>query len=117
MSYKNGTHILATLETTLQAYTNSFELFRNEINQLIASFGLTKLGEVYHNFTPQGFTAVICLSESHISIHTWPESDRLNMDIYLSNHQQVNDLKAAGIFEALVQFFEGKILQQQTINR
>ena len=31
------------------------------------------LGELKHRFTPQGYTGILMLSESHISIHTWPE--------------------------------------------
>jgi len=35
-----------------------------------------------HKFLPQGLTGFILLAESHISIHTWPESDYTAIDIF-----------------------------------
>ena len=36
--------------------------------------GLHSLESVMHQFSPQGISAALLLSESHIAIHTWPES-------------------------------------------
>ena len=36
--------------------------------------GLTAVSSAHHRFEPQGLSAVIILSESHIAAHTWPES-------------------------------------------
>ena len=36
--------------------------------------GLHHLESVTHQFSPQGVSAALLLSESHIAIHTWPES-------------------------------------------
>jgi len=36
--------------------------------------GLRSLESVMHQFSPQGISAALLLSESHIAIHTWPES-------------------------------------------
>ena len=35
--------------------------------------GLTAVSSAHHQFEPQGLSAVIILSESHIAAHTWPE--------------------------------------------
>ena len=35
--------------------------------------GLTAVSSAHHRFEPQGLSAVIILSESHIAAHTWPE--------------------------------------------
>jgi len=35
-----------------------------------------------HKFSPQGVTAIALLSESHISIHTWPETGVAVCDIF-----------------------------------
>jgi S-adenosylmethionine decarboxylase len=42
----------------------------------------TILGELEHEFTPQGFSFVFLLSESHLSIHTFPERDYLAFDLF-----------------------------------
>jgi S-adenosylmethionine decarboxylase len=35
-----------------------------------------------HQFSPQGVTAICLLSESHISIHTWPEKGEAAVDVF-----------------------------------
>ncbi|WP_164974161.1 S-adenosylmethionine decarboxylase family protein [Filimonas effusa] len=117
MKYLPGTHIIASLETADIALLTTHEAFQQEINRLIASYDLHNLGAVYHNFSPAGFTAVICLSESHISIHTWPEFGKVNLDIYLSNYKRCNDGTVQAIYEALVTFFKARVLQHHNLNR
>ena len=36
-------------------------------------------------FTPQGETIVFILSESHFSVHTYPEHNYITLDIYICN--------------------------------
>lgn len=38
-----------------------------------------------HKFEPQGETIVFVLSESHFSVHTYPEHNYLTLDIYICN--------------------------------
>ena len=117
MSYQPGKHLVATLHCTQTATLQHYQHCKQCIDQLIEQHQLQKLGEVYHNFSPAGFTAVVCLSESHLSIHTWPEYGKVNLDIYLSNFQRINDGAVQQIFEALQQFFTGEIVHSQTITR
>lgn len=117
MSYQPGKHLIATLQTSRQDVINRHTGFKEKVEELILQYNLKKLGEVYHDFSPAGFTAVICLSESHISIHTWPEHGLVNLDIYLSNFQRSNDSTVLNIFSALEQFFSASILHQQIITR
>lgn len=44
--------------------------------------GATVLKTESHKFSPQGVTAFCLLSESHISIHTWPEDGRAAIDMF-----------------------------------
>ena len=117
MSYHPGTHILASLNATRQDRLRFHHEFRQRIECLVKDFALIKLGEVYHDFDPAGFTAVICLSESHISIHTWPEHGLLNLDIYLSNFQRNNDGTVEAIYQSLQEFFGGQITHEQILRR
>ena len=48
---------------------------------VVASKG-TLLGEVVHDFEPQGVTVVGLLAESHISVHTWPEHGYAAADVF-----------------------------------
>lgn len=42
----------------------------------------TLLDITSHKFSPQGVTALALLAESHISIHTWPESGYAALDVF-----------------------------------
>jgi len=42
---------------------------------------LTVLGELKHHFEPQGATAMLLVSESHLTIHTWPELSYAVLDV------------------------------------
>lgn len=36
----------------------------------------------FHHFKPQGVTGILLLSESHISLHTWPEHGYCALDFF-----------------------------------
>ena len=115
--YLKGLHVIKSIKTHSNLRLKTYDTFKTVLEALIADFGLQKLGEVYHNFSPEGFTAVICLSESHISVHTWPEHHLVNYDIYLSNYERVNDDTVRKIDQIFETYFEGTVLQENQINR
>ena len=117
MSYQPGTHIIASLYTSNNNLLLLHNGFRDQIDSLIQQYELQKLGEVYHDFSPGGFTAVVCLSESHISIHTWPEHGLINIDIYLSNFQRNNDGTVEGIYKKMQEYFHASVSKEQIITR
>ena len=63
---------------------------------------LTLLDISAHKFQPQGVTIVALLSESHISIHTWPENGSAALDVFtcgdtnpeIAMQDMVEELKA-----------------------
>jgi S-adenosylmethionine decarboxylase len=105
VSYHPGLHLIADFQSqelpTLSTYQSAKQLF----DQQIAECELVKVGEVYHNFPGGGFTGVVCLAESHLSIHTWPEHGRVTFDVFLSNYLRVNDLTTRRIYEATLALF------------
>jgi S-adenosylmethionine decarboxylase len=117
MLYTPGLHIIGELSVADTSLLNNYALVKQCIDTLIAQYQLQNLGEVYHNFLPAGFTGVVCLSESHISLHSWPEYNRLHLDVYLSNFLKNNNTITQDIFDTLVQFFKATIIQQQTLLR
>jgi S-adenosylmethionine decarboxylase len=44
--------------------------------------GATLLNLITHHFQPQGVTGLALLAESHLSIHTWPESGYAAVDVF-----------------------------------
>jgi S-adenosylmethionine decarboxylase len=115
--YKPGLHIIAKLTDCNNAKISELPLAKTFILACIDKYNLKNLGDVYHQFDNGGYTLVVCLSESHLSIHTWPEFDIVNFDIYLSNHERSNEGLVETICNDLVKFFEGTVLEKQAIKR
>ena len=117
MEYSPGLHILAEFTSQKHGLLNSSAASKELFNNLIASFGLSSVGEVYHDFENGGFTAVVCLTESHLSIHTWPEYNLATFDIFLSNYQKNNSEKVRAIYNEVLAFFEGVEKQKTELSR
>jgi spermidine synthase len=49
--------------------------------------GATVLSGHHHRFEPHGVSVLCVLAESHISIHTWPETGTATIDIYTCGSQ------------------------------
>jgi len=52
----------------------------------------TILGEIEYEFSPQGCSFVFLLSESHLSVHTFPERNYLAFDLYTCRQYQDNSV-------------------------
>lgn len=112
-----GLHIVANLTSTLHGRLSRSAEFKILVDQLVNQFSLQNLGEVYYNFPTGGFTAVVCLAESHLSIHTWPEKGFLTFDVFLSNYQKDNRNVTEEIYREVRGFFQADILEEHYINR
>jgi S-adenosylmethionine decarboxylase len=44
--------------------------------------GGTIVKAVFHNFSPYGVSGVVVITESHVTIHTWPEHGYAAVDIF-----------------------------------
>ena len=109
--YTPGLHILATFAAPAPALRDAAAC-RAFFDAQVEAFGLEKVGEAYHTFPADesgagGFTAVLALTESHLSIHTWPEHGLATFDVFLSNFRRDNATTVRGIYAATLAFFEG----------
>jgi S-adenosylmethionine decarboxylase proenzyme len=59
------------------------------------------LKKIDHIFEPQGCTIIYMLSESHISIHTFPEKGYIAFDLYTCRHYE-NDNIYMEIYDYLI---------------
>ena len=112
-----GLHIVANFSVPDAAKLGDYHAFQNFINDQIKAFHLSKVGEVYHNFPGGGFTGVVCLTESHLSIHTWPEQNYITFDVFLSNFLKDNRATTEGLYKTVCAFFGADILFEQIISR
>lgn len=115
--YQPGLHILAEFTSTRNTYLSTWSDCRDVFENLISVHELQKVGEVYHTFENGGFTAVVCLTESHLSIHTWPEYGLATFDIFLSNYQKDNTRKVREFYASVLAFFEGVEIKRTEVLR
>jgi S-adenosylmethionine decarboxylase len=106
--YAPGLHILATFRAPAERLRDAAGSQRF-FGALVARLGLTSVGEVYHVFDENaGFTAVLALTESHLSIHTWPEHELATFDVFLSNFRRDNHATVRTIYAETLAFFEAE---------
>jgi len=115
--YKPGLHIISEFNVADPEVLKDSGLVRAYLDEAIAGNALTKVGEVYHQFPGSGYTAVVCLTESHISIHTWPEYNKVTFDVFLSNYLKYNNDIATKIHDGLVALLKGNNVNLTTLNR
>jgi S-adenosylmethionine decarboxylase len=57
-----------------------------EVERIMVNAALKAGAEVrevaFHKFSPQGVSGVVIISESHLSIHTWPENGYAAIDVF-----------------------------------
>ena len=68
-------------------------LIEKSLRECVKVSGATLLDIHLHHFTPNstpcnGVTGVAILTESHISIHTWPEKGYVAVDIFMCGNTQ-----------------------------
>jgi S-adenosylmethionine decarboxylase len=52
------------------------------MNRIAERCGFTIVGRSFHQFEPHGATGVLVLSESHFSAHTYPELNKIYIDVF-----------------------------------
>jgi S-adenosylmethionine decarboxylase len=77
-----GKHCILELYACDSARLNDEAFIRDTITTAAKRAGATLLNLITHHFEPQGVTGLALLAESHISIHTWPESGYAAVDVF-----------------------------------
>ena len=77
-----GKHCILELYNCDPAKLDDEAFLRTAITTAAKRAGATLLNLITHRFEPQGVTGLALLAESHISIHTWPESGYAAVDVF-----------------------------------
>jgi S-adenosylmethionine decarboxylase len=85
----------------LESMPEMYELF----DTICKKYDFNILGKMGHHFEPQGLSLIYMLSESHISVHTFPENNHLAMDIYTCRNYKDNTVYM-NIYKYLVEWFD-----------
>ncbi len=77
-----GKHYLIDLRDCDPEIIKSVDHTREIVLRAAKECGATILDDHFHQFHPIGVSGVVLIAESHISIHTWPESGFAAADIF-----------------------------------
>lgn len=77
-----GQHWIIELSGCSFSVLNNKEAITKAIDAVCTVGNFTCLEHAEHSFLPHGITMFYILSESHISIHTWPEHGYAAIDIF-----------------------------------
>lgn len=93
----SGKHMICDISNIKNTkLLNNKELLKELLRNICINYNFEILKEVDYSFTPQGCTILFLLSESHISIHTFPERKHISFDIYTcrqySNNNEYNEI-------------------------
>lgn len=119
-----GLHLIADL---YQCGCNpKFLLDRDTLESKCVQFchdaGLTPLGAYFYQFTHDdgqaaGVTGTVVLAESHVAIHTWPETGSVTLDIYVCNFSRDNSDRARMVHDKLIHLLKPQDIQAKEVMR
>ena len=81
---------------------NDESFLRCILNRAAKLANATVLNLISNKFEPQGVTAIALLAESHLSIHTWPESNYSAVDIFTCGQNMKPELASHYLIESLM---------------
>jgi S-adenosylmethionine decarboxylase len=96
-----GKHCILELYGCNAAKLDDEPFLRSTITQAVQRAGATLLHLISHRFDPQGVTGLALLAESHLSIHTWPESGYAAVDVFTCGDHTMPELACQELVEAL----------------
>ena len=94
-------HLLLELYRCDYEKLNDESFLRCSLNRAAKLAKATVLNLISNKFEPHGVTAIALLAESHISIHTWPESHYTAIDIFTCGQNMLPELASQYLIEAL----------------
>ena len=96
-----GKHLLLELYGCNREKLNDELYLRCQLNTAAKLARASVLNIVSHKFDPFGVTAIALLAESHLSIHTWPESQYSAIDIFTCGRNMKPKLASQFLIESL----------------
>ncbi|WP_116139677.1 adenosylmethionine decarboxylase [Trinickia diaoshuihuensis] len=77
-----GRHVLVDIADTRADVLNDASALVRALTRAARAEGTTVLGTIQHAFEPMGVTVLLLLSESHVSLHTYPREGRAFFDAF-----------------------------------
>jgi len=104
----SGKHLICDIKQIKNTeLLNNLDGIKNVLDNICKKYDFKRLDVVEHVFSPVGISLLYLLSESHISIHTFPERNYFALDIYTCREYPNNHVYE-NIYEYLIECFDAK---------
>jgi len=77
-----GRHVLAEFYGCPKEILGNLEQIKQHMTQAALEAGAEVKETIFHQFSPQGVSGVVVISESHLAIHSWPEYGYAAVDVF-----------------------------------
>ena len=77
-----GRHILAEIYGCDARILNDEDFIKKVMVNSALKAGAEVREAIFHKFSPQGVSGVVIISESHLTVHTWPELGYAAVDVF-----------------------------------
>ena len=106
-----GTHVLIDVRGAMRLDEPAY--LEDVLRRSAEAAGATILQAHFHHFGPaMGVTGVLMLAESHISIHTWPETGFAALDIFMCGAAKIE-----AAIDVIEEAFAGAAIEVRRIAR
>jgi S-adenosylmethionine decarboxylase proenzyme len=114
-NHSSGKHMVCDIRNIQNTVLlNNKDQLKNLLKTICSVFDYKILGDLDHIFNPQGCTLLFLLSESHMSIHTFPEKNYLAFDLYTCR-QYKDNTDYMKIYSYLIEQLQGGSQSSYTI--
>lgn len=102
----SGKHMICDIKNIKNHHLiHDLKNIKNILDTICFNYNFTILNKIEHLFEPQGLSIIYLLSESHISIHTFPERNYIAIDLYTCRNYPDNSTYLA-IYNYLTDCFD-----------
>lgn len=112
-----GLHIIGKIYTNSDELCNDGDFVKKKISKIIKKYGLKELGSYYYKFPKSGYTGIICLAESHLTYHSWPEYNCITVDVFLCNYLRDNSTVCKKVFNEVAKIFKPETVIKNEVER
>jgi S-adenosylmethionine decarboxylase len=96
-----GQHVLAELEGVDPELLDDEQFLQETLHSVLSRSQATVCDMMTKRFEPQGVTVLALLSESHASLHTYPEDGSIFIDVFTCGNTARPELAVQLLTEAL----------------
>lgn len=104
----SGKHMIIDLkEIKNHALIHDLDKIKILLDTICEKYDFSILNKSEHKFEPEGITILYLLSESHLSVHTFPEKQYVAIDLYTCR-DYADNMVYDEIYDFLVESFQAK---------